>query len=114
MRVYEQYESAKEKREAQKGAKRGKPTGKARGYIFVFDENGMNSRGFYDASATLFDIEPGGAFPSTGMGGTGVSLDYLRANCRKVGGIYLKGGWKKAWERWRKPYTLPTSSSVKG
>lgn len=105
LNVYEQYESAKEKREAQKGAKRGKPTGKARGYIFVFDENGMNSRGFYDASATLFDIEPGG---------TGVSLDYLRANCRKVGGIYLKGGWKKAWERWRKPYTLPTSSSVKG
>jgi hypothetical protein len=103
MRVYEDYASPAEKRNAQKGAKRGQPSGKARGYIFVFDENGVNGSGCYDAVASVFDVEPGCDDPKGNLASTGVSIDYLRTRCRKVGGCHLPPKWKERWNYYRTP-----------
>lgn len=106
MRVYEEYKSAAEKRQAQNASRplrRMRPTGKARGYIFVFDENGVNGSGNYDAVASVFDVEPGDDDPRGNLASTGVSIYHLRTCCRAVGGIHLPPKWKERWEYYRTP-----------
>lgn len=103
MRVYEDYASPAEKRAAQKGAKLGKPTGKARGYIFVFNENGTNGSGCYGAVAGVMDVEPGCDDPKGNLGSTNVSMCYLRTRCRRVGGCHLPPKWKSRWDYYRTP-----------
>ena len=98
MRVYEEYESAKEKRAAQNGAKRMKPTGKARAYLLVVPENGRNSQGHYEGVGTVFDQPPGAE--DTRLASTAINLDFLRENCRIVGRRYLPDQWKRAFAHW--------------
>ena len=102
MRVYEEYATAKEKRQAQRGAQHGKPTGKARGYCFVFDENGQTSTGFYDCRGPVLFTEPGATPDQTGMAGSTCSPDWIRECCRRVGGKHLPPAWRKLWEEYRK------------
>lgn len=102
MRVYEEYQDAKEKRAAQVGAKRGTPTGKARGYCVVFNENGVR---FYntgkdlqwDGAGTVFDDTPQGCtvMQAGGTASTGISVSYLREKCRRVAFNKLPGDWKR-------------------
>lgn len=100
MIVYEEYDTPAEKRKAQVGAKRGYPTGKARGYFFIFNENGRNNTGGYDGYGNLFDGKPGTT--DTRMASTSASMDYLRHNCRRVGGRHLKGAWRELWLWYKK------------
>ncbi len=101
MRVYEEYDTPAEKRKAQRGAKRDTPTGKATGYIFVFDENGISPNGNYDAQGHLSDSTPG-ANPGP-MCGTNVGREYLRTRCRRVAGKRLPKAWRAVWDDLRKP-----------
>jgi len=88
IRVYEDYQDAAEKHRAQRGARRGRPTGKARGYVFIlFDEGGHLS-----GTAPIFLLDPGSDAVHT-MTTTGVSQDYLRPNGRRVGKKYLPKVW---------------------
>lgn len=103
MQVFEDYASPAEKRAAQKGAKLGKPTGKARGYIFVFNENGWTPTGNRDCVASVFDVEPGCDDPKGNLCSTGVSQEYLRTRCRRVGGCHLPPKWKERWNYYRTP-----------
>ena len=96
MRVYEEYASAKEKREAQKGATRAKPTGKARGYVFTFPENGHCPDGSIEGLAPLLtNIEQGVEVKHCSMASSSVSYEYLRERCRRVGRNHLPNDWKK-------------------
>ena len=76
--IYEEYNSPKAKRTAQKGATRGQPTGKGRGFIFVFDRWAT----YYSAGvrcvegvASVFRLDPGeqvvfrqcGGYPGAGQ-----------------------------------------------
>ena len=103
MRVYEEYQSAKEKRQAQRGAKPGKPTGKARGYCFVFDENGRTPQGHYDCRGPVYFTEPGATPDACGMAGSTCSPEFLRERCRRVGGKHLPKAWRNLWEEYRRP-----------
>jgi hypothetical protein len=94
MRVYEEYDTPQEKRQAQIGASRGKPTGKARGYMFTFQY-----RGEIQAFAPVFKLEPGAGIPRAAGGGVFVcgcqpSHDYIRQNCRAVGLCHLPDDWR--------------------
>ena len=102
MTVFEEYDTAAEKRKAQQRAKRGKPTGKARGFVFVFEENGWTTRGTRDARGSVFHLEPGEG-PRGELASVGPSMDYLRQNCRRVGGRHLPPEWRKIWDNLRKP-----------
>ncbi len=101
MIVFEEYASAAEKRKAQKGAKRSMPTGLARGYLFLFRENGYNGQGMMDCVGTVYDSAPGADVNETGLASSTCSIEYLRTNCRRVGGKHLTGGWLAAWKRWK-------------
>jgi hypothetical protein len=92
--VYEEYKDTKEKRQAQKGASRGVPTGKARGYAFVFACNGMYGNMMWEGMAPVFYLLPGSTDTSS-MASTGMSWGYLRSQCRRIGKKYLTGNWKK-------------------
>lgn len=85
IRAYEEYRDRAEKRKAQQGARRGMPTGRARGYVFVFGQTG-------DAVGSVIELSPGST--NTGMlASTGVSLDYLRGHCRRVAKRHLPPEW---------------------
>lgn len=97
MRVYEEYKNPKEKRQAQKGAKRGKPTGKARGYAFIFDENGSfisSGTPCYEGLAPLMETEQGASLKECPLACTNIAHEYLRENCRRVGIKHLPADWK--------------------
>lgn len=98
MLVYEEYKNPAQKRAAQKGAKRGKPTGKAPAFIFVYHENGVGPRGMVEATVAIYD-------PPTpdNLAGTSVSRDYLRTQCRRVGAKHLPPAWRKRYDYYRKP-----------
>lgn len=102
MLVYEEYASNREKRLAQRGAKLGKPTGKARGYTFVFNENGTFGAGLQEAVGSVFELEPGEG-PERGLASTAASRDYLRLYCRRIGGKHLPSEWRKVWNHCRTP-----------
>lgn len=106
MIVYEEYASPAEKRQAQKGAKRGKPTGKARGYFFAFNENGRERDGGWGGMGCVYEGQPGST--DTRMAGTAASPDYLAKNCRRVGGHHLPKPWRALWDEYRKPDPVPT------
>lgn len=103
MRVYEEYASAAEKRDAQRGAKRGKPTGKSNGYLFVVNENGRNSEGDLDAIVSVTEYEAGNTDPRGMLGSSGVGVIYLRTNCRRIGAKYLPPKWKRRYDYCRTP-----------
>ena len=98
MRVYEEYPSARTKRRSQKGARRAKPTGKARGYIYVFNENGsfIGSRSgpFYDADVSTYDEDDFSPGPVRRSGSV-VSREHLTRRCRFVGLGHLPKPWKE-------------------
>ena len=101
MRVYEEYNNRAEKRSAQHGAKRGAPTGKARGYAFIFNENGRNNLGHYDGTGPLMsNTDPGSSVDRCPMASGGFSFDYLRENCRRVSRSKLPPDWKAMAEQY--------------
>ena len=102
MYVVEEYASPAEKRKAQRDSaplKRKHPTGKSRGFMLVFNEDG-NAGGreySYGAFGNVCNTEPGdgphslaSAFPS---------VEFLRESCRVVAFDYLPTEWKKAFAR---------------
>jgi len=100
MRVYEEYETPAEKKQAQRGAKRGKPTGKARGYFFAFTENGIywsGGRAMQEGVGSVFYCEPGDGPDEAGRATTSASCDWLRENCRYVGAKHLPAAWRKVY-----------------
>ena len=100
--VYEEYANPAEKRAAQRGAKLGKPTGKARGYFFAFPYQPGQDPRKVDGAGCVDTMEPG-ADPTNGVCSTSASPEFLRTCCRRVGGRHLPPAWKKIWENLRKP-----------
>jgi len=101
MRIYEEYESNAEKRKAQRGAKRGVATGKARGYLFIFEEDGKHWSGhtmvYSGAFGELLDVGQGpGAGPES-ITSVNPSDDHLRNKCRRVGFETIPDAWKRAF-----------------
>lgn len=97
MKVYEEYNSEKEKRLAQKGAQRGKITGKSRGYIMVFHEDGpasTNDPRMLNAFGPIPVLDPG-SHP-VGISHITAHHDYLNKKCRVVGFHSLPDEWQKA------------------
>lgn len=97
MRIYEEYATPTDKRRAQKGAKLCKATGKAKGYLFVFNEDGMRS----DRDETVYDalgecLETNDGLPCSITSVT-PSLNYLRHWCRRIGFATLPEVWKRAF-----------------
>ena len=92
IRVYEDYATSTEKKSAQRGAQRGKPTGVARGYLFVFVGNGRTYQGVWEGMGPVYLLEPGSDEVHT-MASTGISSQYLRENCRRVGRKHLPKVW---------------------
>jgi len=101
MRVYEEYNTPAEKRRAQRAAKplkRGNITGRSRGYVLVFNEDGNSScagKYTYGGIANVYNTEPGDGPHS--LASADPSLDYLQTNCRIVGFDYLPPEWQKAF-----------------
>lgn len=98
MRVYEEYDTPAEKRRAQRGARRGKPTGKARAYVLVFPEHGTYFSGGHscmEALATVFDTEPGAKAGPVAT--TGYCLERLRHNCRRIARRHLPPDWARVF-----------------
>lgn len=101
MRFYEEYENKTEKRRAQNSSRplrRKYPTGKARGYLLVFDEDGFSSSSSYTYGAlgSILSLFPGDK-PYGGVSSASPSVDYLRENCRIVGANYLPPEWKQCF-----------------
>jgi len=99
MKIYEEYDSPSEKRKAQRGAKRGVATGKAVGYVLVFNEDGIQRHGataVYEGLGELMSNEGPGSEPNTITSVT-PSLDYLRVRCRVVGWDTIPEVWKRAF-----------------
>jgi hypothetical protein len=101
VRVYEEYASARDKRVAQRGARRGVATGKAKGYVLVFDENGHGlSRGeavWWDALGELFTPEHDSDNPPRCITDCTPAWNYLREKCRRVGFESIPVAWKRAF-----------------
>ena len=98
MRIYEEYETPVEKKRAQRGAKRGHPTGKARGYCIIFPENGRCGRGFWDGVGATFFGDPGCRPHQAPMSGSGIAPEYLARDCRRVAVKYLNRDWRAVWD----------------
>ena len=103
MRVYEEYQDPQEKRKAQRGAKRGIATGKARGYVLVFNEDGIEyayggerSIAVYNGLGELFAGGEPGDLPRAMVHCT-PSIDFLRNHCRSVGFETIPQEWKVAF-----------------
>lgn len=100
VRIYEEYDSPREKRQAQRGAKRGIATGRARGYLFVFNEDGIHHttrcQALYDSIGELFSGSKPGEEPHS-MTHSEVSITYLRFNCRFIGFDSIPQSWKQAF-----------------
>jgi len=89
---HEEYESAKERREACKGAKSRQPTGKARGYILV-DSRDPYHMECYGSNSFL---DPGDDPMHIGYHGE-VKHEYLWSQkCRRVGASHMPKEWLKA------------------
>jgi len=100
MRIYEEYDTPQEKRKAQKGAKRGKATGKARGYLLVFNEDGYSGtcEATYGALGELMaGVEPGDE-PRV-ITSCNPHVDFLRTHCRFIGWDTVPEVWKRAIAR---------------
>lgn len=100
MKVYEEYLDAAEKRRAQRAAKplkRMHPTGKARGYLLVFHEDGEASAwpGRRNALGNCHATQPGGKPHS--LSHAQPELLYLRDSCRAVGMDHIPAEWRKAF-----------------
>lgn len=93
---YESYATPEAKRKAQKGAKRGKRTNVANDYLSVAWCNGVTMTNpknpCVDALVSVGFQSPGDG-PTTGIASSGVSLDFLRTNCRRI----AKNEVPKAW-----------------
>ena len=87
-RIYEEYNTPSEKKRAQRGAKRMKPTGKARGYCIVTELY----RGSMFAMSPIVVTEPG-SLDTWNMASCEVGWEWLRKNCRRVGRKYLPKEW---------------------
>ena len=98
MRVYEEYDSPAAKRKASRGAVRVRPTGKARGYLLVFDEDGRYLEGgqpcFFGLAELLSESDPDNPRLVTGMS---IPVDHLERNCRRIGFDSLPVRWKSAF-----------------
>jgi hypothetical protein len=96
---YEDYASPAAKRAAQVGAKRGQRTNKSNGYISVAWCNGMTHAAdpCLDAIVSITARLPGEG--PWAVACSGVSLSYLRANCRRIAKAQLPEDWAKAL-RW--------------
>lgn len=95
MICYEEYGSPKEKQAAKKGAKRGHPTGKAKGYLLA-DLDDISPDGTIGAVSSIFDLWAG--YGVIGLAYISVSRDYLRKNCRRVGRNYIPEDWNAAFD----------------
>ena len=93
---YETYDFPRAKRAAQKGAKRGKPTGKANDYQLV-DTTDRTTRG-HGAIAPVYHQEPGE--DCHGLAYTSVGWEYLATRCRRIGRCHLPTNWAKAFRRY--------------
>jgi len=100
MRIYEEYETPAEKKRAQAGARRRRPTGKARGYCIIFPENGRSGRGFWDGTGACYFGDPGCRPSQAPMAGGNISPEYLASDCRRVAVKYLDRDWRKVWDRY--------------
>jgi len=101
MRVYEEYESAKEKRKAQRESAplgRRRITGKAKGYVLIFNEDGNSiTSGFaYGGYGSIISLDAGDK-PHGGVGSVNATPEYLRENCRLVGFEYIPKEWQKVF-----------------
>jgi len=98
MLIYEEYRSAKDKRKAQrKGAKRGVATGLAKGYLFVFDEDGIQHTGVtaeYEALGEILETDDG---QPDSIGSVTPTLNFLSTRCRRIGFNALPEAWKRAF-----------------
>ena len=98
MRIYEEYDSPEAKRKASRGAVRGTPTGTAKGYLLVFDEDGMYWEGgqpcFFGLAELLSEADPDNPRMVTGMS---IPVDHLERNCRRIGFDSLPAKWKRAF-----------------
>lgn len=102
--VYEEYASAQEKHAAQKGATRGQPTGKARGYIFVAPGTWHGRHhDQLECVSSVTDVEPGDDDPRGRLGSGSASIGYLREKCRRIGGCHLPPKWRERWNYYRTP-----------
>lgn len=93
---FETYDSPQAKRKAQKGAKRGIPTGKANDFLLV-DDDDRSTQG-QGAIAAVFHQEPGS--DCHGLAYTTIGWEYKRDNCRRVGRNHLPESWKKAFDEY--------------
>ncbi len=102
MLVYEEYATAADKKKAQRGAKRGRPTGKATGYFFAFNENGRNNLGGFDGVGSVIDTKGEPVGDSVALASVGPSLGYLLLKCRRIGAAHLSPVWKREYNRLKK------------
>jgi len=98
MRVYEEYATPQEKRAAQRGAERGKVTGKARGYLVVTEQMGIEN--CHALGELLSGSQPGDG-PQV-ICNIVVGRDHLAAKCRRVGFGSLPEEWKQAFTDFQK------------
>lgn len=95
--VYEEYANAAEKRRAQRGATPRKPTGKARGYVFLDPpEKGFEGEGLF-GWGNIQEEEPGNT-SLNGLVSTGLSWKHLRECCRRVAVCYLPPSIKRFYD----------------
>ena len=94
IRIYEEYDNPAEKRQAQRGARHGKRTGKARGYLLTdqrtTDYGGPGTIG--GVGSVLFLGSGDG--PCSGLTHVTPCWEYLREKCRRIGRSALPEEWR--------------------
>ena len=90
LRFYEEYFNIQDKRKAQKGAKRGKLTGKADGYICVIPYLEANLGRYNCISSVCYNDLEGNT-----LNFGEVSFDYLWKNCRRIAKSEVPLEWLK-------------------
>jgi hypothetical protein len=97
IRIYEEYFSCLTKKHAQRrtGAKRGKRTGLATGYLLVdFRLRGYGGPGTFGGAGSLVTLEEGDdAGP---MAHVTPHIDHLQWKCRRIARSELPDDWRKA------------------
>jgi hypothetical protein len=118
MRFYEEFYEKSEKRKAQNASrplKRKVPTGKARCYLMVFDEDGgyFSGKSFcYNAVGNVYNSDPGDGPHS--LASANPSTDFLSDNCRVVGFEYLPDEWQAAFVRYINTFLQRDAEDYKG